>query len=60
MGLDSVELLLAIEDEFGIDIPDERAATLYTVGEAFEYIRQHFEIKPSSLTTAKSHNSQSR
>jgi len=32
MGLDSVELLLAIEEEFGLDIPDRDAEKLYTVG----------------------------
>jgi acyl carrier protein len=38
MGLDAVELVLAVEDIFGIDVPDEIAATLFTVGALQEFI----------------------
>ena len=37
-SLDTVELVMALEEEFGAEIPDEEAETLTTVGEAIAYI----------------------
>ena len=37
-SLDLVELVMAFEDEFGSDIPDEDSEKLTTVGQAIEYI----------------------
>lgn len=37
-SLDTVELVMALEEEFGAEIPDEEAEKLTTVGEAVEYI----------------------
>ncbi len=37
-SLDTVELVMAFEDEFGISVPDEDAEKLLTVGSVFEYI----------------------
>lgn len=37
-SLDVVELLMALEDEFGISLPDEVAKELSTVGDIVEYI----------------------
>ena len=37
-SLDVVELLMAIEDEFGIEIPDDDIEGLKTVGDVAEYI----------------------
>ncbi|MGB8951869.1 MAG: acyl carrier protein [Candidatus Aminicenantales bacterium] len=40
-SLDTVELVMALEDEFGMDIPDDDAEKLTTVGKAIEYILSH-------------------
>jgi acyl carrier protein len=37
-SLDTVELVMALEEEFGIEIPDEDAEKMTTVGEAVKYI----------------------
>ncbi|MQA88847.1 MAG: acyl carrier protein [Gemmatimonas sp.] len=39
-SLDTVELVMAFEEEFGIEIPDEDAEKMQTVGDAIEYIKQ--------------------
>ena len=38
-SLDVVEMLMSIEDEFEIEIPDEKIETLKTVGQVVEYIQ---------------------
>jgi acyl carrier protein len=38
-SLDTVELVMAFEKEFEVDIPDEDAEKMRTVGEALEYLR---------------------
>jgi len=38
-SLDTVELIMALEEEFNIDIPDEQAEKIKTVGEAIEHIK---------------------
>jgi len=40
-SLDTVELVMALEDEFGLDIPDEDAEKLTTVGKALDYVQSH-------------------
>lgn len=40
-SLDTVELVMAFEEEFGIDIPDEDAEQMRTVGDAVSYIRDN-------------------
>jgi acyl carrier protein len=40
-SLDIVELVMALEEEFGMDIPDEDADKLKTVGDAMTYLKQH-------------------
>jgi len=37
-SLDTVELVMALEEEFGIEIPDEDAEKMTSVGEAIRYI----------------------
>ena len=40
-SLDIVELIMALEDEYGIEIPDEDAEKMETVGDAIKYIETH-------------------
>ena len=39
-SLDTVELVMAFEEEFGIEIPDEDAEKILTVQQAIEYINE--------------------
>ena len=40
-SLDTVELVMAFEEEFGIEIPDEEAEKIQTVKDAVDYIESH-------------------
>jgi acyl carrier protein len=40
-SLDTVELVMALEEEFDIEIPDEQAEKIQTVGQATDYITAH-------------------
>jgi len=40
-SLDTVELVMALEEEFGVEIPDEEAEKITKVGEAIDYINAH-------------------
>jgi acyl carrier protein len=40
-SLDIVELVMAFEENFGIEIPDEEAEKIRTVKDAIEYIEKH-------------------
>ena len=42
-SLDTVELVMAFEEEFGIDIPDEDAEQMRTVGDAISYLKKNAE-----------------
>ena len=44
-SLDLVELVMAFEEEFGIEIPDEDAEKITRVKEAIEYIESHSKKK---------------
>ncbi len=44
-SLDIVEMIMELEDEFGIEVPDEEAEKLTTVGKAIEYIKGLAEQK---------------
>jgi acyl carrier protein len=44
-SLDNVELVMALEEEFGMEIPDEEAEKIRTVGEAINYINSTVEQK---------------
>ena len=40
-SLDTVELVMAFEEEFGCEIPDDAAEKILTVKDAIEYIKSH-------------------
>ncbi len=40
-SLDTVELVMAFEEEFNLEIPDEDAEKIVTVGDAMQYIREN-------------------
>ena len=40
-SLDTVELVMALEEEFDVEIPDEEAEKIQTVGQAIDYIKGH-------------------
>jgi acyl carrier protein len=40
-SLDTVELIMALEEEYRIEIPDEEAEKLRTVGDAISYLKEH-------------------
>ena len=44
-SLDTVEVVMALEEEFGIEIPDEDAEKITTVGEAVKYIEEKITKK---------------
>jgi acyl carrier protein len=44
-SLDTVELVMELEDEFDMTIPDEEAEKLKTVGEAIDYIKKQLSVK---------------
>jgi acyl carrier protein len=39
-SLDTVELVMALEEEFGIEVPDEQAEKLQTVGDVIKYVEE--------------------
>ena len=42
-SLDTVELVMAFEEEFGIDVPDEEAEKLQAVGDVVRYVEENAE-----------------
>lgn len=42
-SLDTVELVMALEEEFNLEIPDEEAEKITKVGDAIAYIKEHME-----------------
>lgn len=54
MGLESVELAMAIEEEFGLEIKEDDAFYLTTVGAVFDYLRSKLtKIQPEDCLTQK-------
>ena len=44
-SLDHVEVIMAVEDEFGFEIPDEHAEKLLTPGKIAQYVCDHEGVK---------------
>ena len=42
-SLDIVELIMALEDELDMEIPDEDAESFVTVGDVVKYVKEHVE-----------------
>ncbi len=40
-SLDTVELMMDIEDEFDLSIPEEEAQKIVTIGDAIKYVQEH-------------------
>ncbi len=40
-SLDTVELVMAFEEEFGCEIPDDAAEKIQTVGDAMKFVQEH-------------------
>ena len=40
-SLDAVEIIMAIEDEYGIEIPDEESEKMQTVGDLVRYVEEN-------------------
>jgi len=43
-SLDVVELIMDLQDEFSLEIPDEDAEKIHTVGDVVEYIKEHTDM----------------
>lgn len=44
-SLDTVELVMALEEEFGTEIPDEEAEKITTIQQAIDYIKSHSTVE---------------
>ena len=52
-SLDTVELVMAFEEEFKLDIPDEDAEKMKTVGDAVKYLNKQSESRGRTTTYVK-------
>ena len=54
MGLDTVELVMDVEESFGIEIPDDDAQRIITVGDLYEFVKSQTDLAPAGtcLTAA--------
>jgi acyl carrier protein len=52
-SLDTVELVMAIEEAFDIQVPDEEAEKFQTIGDIIDYIEQHAKQKESRESLLK-------
>ena len=55
-SLDTVELVMALEEEFECEIPDEEAEKIHTVQQAIDYINSPYQL---TSCINSSHNSES-
>ena len=54
-SLDIVELVMAMEEEFEIEIPDEEAENIKTVGDAIGYINRHKKLRHRERAPSSCH-----
>ncbi len=47
-SLDTVELVMALEEEFETEIPDEQAEKIETIQDAIDYIKEHMDKEKQS------------
>ena len=47
-SLDFVDMLMSLEDEFDVEIPDEEIEKMRTVGEVVSYIEEHMSAMPGA------------
>ena len=52
-SLDTVELVMAFEEEFNVEVPDEEAEKLQTVGDVVKYIEDKGENKVPGIISRK-------
>ena len=45
MGLDIVEMIMDVEAEFGVEVPDRDAGRLRTVGDWYWYLRERLDLQ---------------
>jgi acyl carrier protein len=53
MGLESVELVMAFEEEFGISIPDSAAAKMTTPADVIDFVHVAVSLVPREVVAAK-------
>ena len=51
-SLDTVELVMAFEEEFGVEIPDDQAETITTVGDAVKFLEKATARRPSDAAAS--------
>src|SRR3712207_8610591 len=51
-SLDLVELIMELEEQFGMEIPDEEAEKITTVEEAVDYVQEHQDRKSTRLNSS--------
>src|SRR5688572_7698217 len=52
-SLDTVELVMAFEEEFGCEIPDDAAETILTVGDAVKFLEKNAKSLPSPIAVRR-------
>src|SRR5262245_66289073 len=52
-SLDTVELVMALEEEFETEIPDEEAEKITTVQQAIDYVKAHYKSRRGTRVTRR-------
>jgi len=52
-SLDQVELIMALEEEFGVEIPDDTAEKIKTIADTLKYLKEHIADKENGKEKAK-------